>query len=408
MNYRKCSLTNSRCSVRSSDLKRFEGVSLLLSPTVMTESSLPHDFRLGHRPALDSLRAVSILAVLILHINSIYQFPFVVLRGGFLGVDMFFVISGFLITSLLLEENAASGTIRLRAFYMRRALRLLPAVIAAILFTLLIAFLTGSFTAVGLTPIRLASTLFYFNNWLQALVNDSPWFLTHFWSLSIEEQFYLIWPLALITLLKRNRRTVLWIVVCAITLSWLLKAGLYWSGASWQRLYHGSDTRADALLVGCLLSLLIYWRALPAMIVRYHRILGRCAWLVLGALLIAADFRGPLAYFGGFTFAAITCAFILLNALIAPTAILHSRFLLWSGKRSYGLYVWHWPVYLLVSAAVPNVFMAPVSLIGTFCFAALSYRYIEKPFLELKRRRSTAHTQITRADGEAVVVSLVD
>lgn len=371
----------------------------------MTESSLPHEFRLGQRPALDGLRAVSILAVLILHLNSIYQFPFVVLQGGFLGVDMFFVISGFLITSLLIEENTAHGNISLRAFYMRRALRLLPAVFAAIIFTLFIAFLTGSFTAVGVTPIRLASTLFYFNNWLQALVNDTPWFLTHFWSLSIEEQFYLIWPLALIALLRRQRRAALWIVVCAITLSWLLKAGLYWSGASWQRLYHGSDTRADALLVGCLLSLLIYWRALPAIIVRHNRLLGRCAWLVFGALLIGADFRGPLAYFGGFTFAAIMCALILLRALIAPAAILNSRSLLWIGKRSYGLYVWHWPVYLIASAAIPNVAVAPVSLIGTFCFAAISYRYIEKPFLDLKRRRSTAQTPITGADSKVVAVS---
>jgi peptidoglycan/LPS O-acetylase OafA/YrhL len=303
---------------------------------------------------------------------------------------MFFVVSGFLITALLLEENEARNSISLRAFYMRRALRLLPAVFAALLFTVLVALLAGSFTAVGLTPIRLASTLLYFNNWLQTTTNDSPWFLTHFWSLSIEEQFYLIWPLALLALVRRHRRVALWSVVSAIALSCLLKAGLHWSGAPWQRIYHGSDTRADALLVGCLLSLLIYWRALPAFVLRHHVMIGRCAWMMFGALLIVADFRGSIAYSGGFTFAALVCAFIVLHTLIAPAAVLNSGLLLWIGKRSYGLYVWHWPVYLLVASSVPQAFGIPACLIGTFGFAALSYRYIEKPFLDLKHRRSRA------------------
>lgn len=354
----------------------------------MEEKSAINSFRLGYRPAVDGLRGVSILAVLILHLNSISQFPFVVLRGGFLGVDMFFVVSGFLITSLLLEEKDAKNKIALGAFYIRRALRLFPAVAAALFFTLLIALLSGSFAAVGLTPIRFASTVFYFNNWLQTVADDSVWFLTHFWSLSIEEQFYLVWPVTVIGLVKWNRRAAFWIVLSAITLSCLLKAGLHWSGASWQRIYHGSDTRADALLVGCLLSLLVYWRTLPAIFVRHHVLIGRCAWLVFGVLLIVADFRGPIAYSGGFTFAAIVCAFILLHALIAPAGVLNSRLLLWIGKRSYGLYVWHWPVYLLVAAAAPDILVAPLSVTGTFWFAAVSYRYIEKPFLELKRRRS--------------------
>jgi peptidoglycan/LPS O-acetylase OafA/YrhL len=372
----------------------------------MTHNQSGTVFELGHRPALDGLRGISILAVLILHLNSIHNFGFTLLRGGFLGVDMFFVISGFLITSLLLEESRARGSVSLRAFYIRRALRLLPAVIAAIIFTILIGLLVGSFTAVGVTPLRLASTIFYFNNWLQSFGDDVPWFLTHFWSLSIEEQFYLVWPVVLLFLLKRRGRTTIGIVTLAIGVSCLWRAGLYWSGSSAMRLYHGSDTRADALLAGCLLSLVIYARILPSIITRHLTLVGRTAWTLFLLLLVLGHWRAPAIYVGGLTFAALMAAMILLHALIAPPAILSSSVLVWIGKRSYGLYVWHWPVYLLASTG-PNVTVIPVAVIGTFLFAAASYRYIEKPFLERKRRHSPAVAQVEPISGPAANLAAV-
>jgi peptidoglycan/LPS O-acetylase OafA/YrhL len=159
------------------------------------------------------------------------------------------------------------------------------------------------------------------------------------------------------------------------------------------RLYHGSDTRADALLAGCLLSLVIYARILPSIITRHLTLVGRAAWILFLLLLVLGHWRAPAIYVGGLTFAALMAAMILLHALIAPPAILSSSVLVWIGKRSYGLYVWHWPVYLLASTG-PNVTVIPVAVIGTFLFAAASYRYIEKPFLDRKRRHSPAVAQV--------------
>lgn len=357
----------------------------------------PAQFSLGQRPSLDGLRCVSILMVLVLHLPGYDN----VLPGGFLGVEIFFVISGFLITSLVVEEFQNTGRIRLGWFYMRRALRLGPALVAVLVFTCSIALLAGSFQAVGLTPARLLSAIFYVSNWVRATEGEPGpvWFLAHFWSLSIEEQFYLLWPASLIFLLKRTPRTVTLVVVGLISCLIMLKAGMYLGGASAKRLYYGSDTRADAILIGCLLSLALHWGFFPAVIKRHSLALSRVAWLVIVAFAFTVQWNnGSVLYLGGFTLVSLSAAIIIVRLMFVPDQVLSNPLLVWIGKRAYGLYIWHWPIYLL-AAAIAKDYVVPMALLGTFTFATISYRYIEEPFLRQKYRFSKRTPQKTETAG---------
>lgn len=324
--------------------------------------------------------------VLVLHLPGHEN----ILPGGFLGVEIFFVISGFLITSLVVEEFEKTGKIDLRGFYMRRVLRLAPALVAVLLFTGLIALLAGSLAVVGLNTLRLSSAIAYFSNWVRAFEGEPGpvWFLAHFWSLSIEEQFYLIWPLSLVFLLRKPRTTVFVAVLGFVVFLIAYKAGMYLSGASAKRLYYGSDTRADAILVGCLLSLALHWGFFPSIIKRHSLLLSRIAWLVLVVFAVMFHWNdGAILYLGGFTLVSLSAVLIIARVIFLPDRVLTNPVLVWIGKRSYGLYLWHWPIYLLASALA--IYVVPVALLGTFCFAAVSYRYIEEPFLRLKHRFST-------------------
>jgi peptidoglycan/LPS O-acetylase OafA/YrhL len=353
-------------------------------------------FSLGQRPSLDGLRCVSIFLVLILHLPGFEN----ILPGGFLGVEIFFVISGFLITSLVVEEFERTGHIDLRNFYLRRVLRLAPALVAVLIFTGFIAFLAGSLRAVGLNAPRLASAIAYFSNWVRAFEGEPGpvWFLAHFWSLSIEEQFYLIWPVSLVFLLRKPRKRVVFIVASLIGVLILFKAGMYLSGASAKRLYYGSDTRADAILIGCLMSLALHWGFFPKVIERYSLILSRGAWVLIAAFALMVQWNdGAVLYLGGFTAVSLACVLIICRLIFFPDRVLSNPLLVWIGKRSYGLYIWHWPIYLLAGALFSN-YVAPVALIGTFAFAAVSYRCIEEPFLRLKHRYSTSLEKSTESE----------
>jgi peptidoglycan/LPS O-acetylase OafA/YrhL len=315
------------------------------------------------------------------------------LAGGFLGVDVFFVISGFLITSLLEEERERNSSISLPYFYTRRALRLLPAVVAVLIFTCVVASIVGSFSALGVTPFRLLSTIGYFANWQRWIEPEArDWFLGHFWSLSIEEQFYLIWPVTLVILnrIDAGRRATVFLVVAGISSSCILKAWLYTNGATAERLFYGSDTRADTLLIGCLLSLMLKWGYLTWLSVQAMRWLARISTFILASLALLGV-NGEFLYFGGFTLVGLASGFLVLRSLESPPAILTMRPLLWIGKRAYGLYIWHYPIFLLCGRYIPKPFGAPIAILITFGVVLLSYRYIESPFLRIKRKYRRLH-----------------
>ncbi len=361
-------------------------------------------FHLGYRRWLDGLRGVAILLVLAFHLGP--------LPGGFLGVDVFFVLSGFLITSLLMEEWQSRGAIRLKQFYVRRALRLLPA------FVLLLAF---CFLSIFFLPTpeekweRLKETTVaacYLSNWPMLHQTSMP-ILGHTWSLSVEEQFYILWPTLLYGMLRLrlSRRFILLLVCCGIGASAALRMGLY----HWHlhhgtdkmtvvfRLYRGLDTRADALLAGCLLGLLAAWNLLPKSrrSIRWTGATSILCLLYLGYLVSCRRPEDSLYYHGIFTVVALMTAIILARLLSAPARfacrILESALLVGTGRISYSLYLFHMPVLHLllpvglhvVNAVGPYWGYAVLALLVvgfSYLAAFLSYCLVERPFLRLKDR----------------------
>lgn len=349
------------------------------------------EFRLGYRRWLDGLRGVAVVAVLAFH--------FSLLPGGSLGVDIFFVLSGFLITVLLLTEWRGSGSIKLGNFYARRALRLLPA------FFVLLA-LCGIGTAflgdVGsLWEILVAAC--YVANWPSLHHTQLPR-LGHTWTLSIEEQFYLVWPVLLILLLRSglSRKKMAMVVCVGIIASASLRIVLYRlypvagpeKSANVMRLYMGSDTRADALLVGCLAAMLVTWKLVAFERMRRGLRVGAAAGaVVLGYLLWNRTLDHSQYYNGLFTVAAALVAVIIVHMLQAPSraeaALLEFAPLVVLGKLSYGLYLYHIPIIAWMKPSGlgwrhpwPTLQVAAASLAA----ACVSYVLIERPFLALKRR----------------------
>lgn len=362
-----------------------------MSPAANNQPAEKPHFSLGYRPELDGLRGVSILLVLALH------FAPALMPGGFFGVDIFFVLSGFLITSLLLDEWGRQRSISLKDFYIRRVLRLGPA-LAVYLFSLgAYAFLFSRREIAHQTYSGILLTLSYISNWVIALKFDlSLGILTITWSLAVEEQFYLLWPLLLLILLKSklHPRGIL-VVLSAAVMSVAVHRGLLWvGGASVKRMYYGTDTHADGLLLGCLVGCLVSWNYLPP-----SRLLGFClkttaltAVLVISYLAFTTKYLSQWLYAGGFTLVSLAIAMVLAAVVVWPASrvvsLLRFRPLVWIGRVSYGLYLWHWPVrgFVFGSTSRPSAKQIVAGVGLSFAVTALSFYAVEQPFLALKRR----------------------
>jgi peptidoglycan/LPS O-acetylase OafA/YrhL len=400
-------------------------------------------------PGLDGLRGIAVLAVIVYHADLGW------LPGGFLGVDVFFVISGFLITTLLLAERERLGRIGLRAFWMRRARRLLPALFLVLAATLTLAVVLAPDEVARLRGDTLAA-LGYVTNWylivrqqsyFEAMGRPSP--LLHLWSLAVEEQFYVVWPLVLAAgLLLVRRRGMLVASLAGATGSALLMAWLYRPGVDPSRVYYGTDTHATGLLLGAALALawtpvrgalasvgstvggpiepsaaagmtvaapgvpvaapgvpvaargprdLPPWpeepvRTAPA---RRARSFARTSWdllgvaglLVVGLCFVLLDEYDPVLYPGGFVVLDLATAAVIVAAVHASgrlgTQVLDRQPLRWIGERSYGIYLWHWPIFTLTRPnldvpldPLPDLLLR-VAL--TLVAAEASYRFVETP-----------------------------
>ena len=348
--------------------------------------------RLRYLPGLDGLRAVSVIAVIGFHADLSG------LAGGFLGVEVFFVVSGYLITSLLLVEQRRDGTLSLPSFWRRRARRLLPALLA-VLVTALILSITLAPDSLEQTQSDVAAALFYVSNWWQLIHHhsyfmgiDRPPLLLHLWSLSVEEQFYLFWPVTLALVGRSYGRWVLHLAIAGAILSALWMARLYEPSFDPTRVYIGSDTRASGLLLGAALAVVVRPPGYdaPATPDRPARRSGRELAAAFGALSLVWLFthltrQEPLLFRGGLLLVDLaSCALIV--GLVRPTAVnrlLGARPCAWLGRRSYGLYLWHWPVFAVtrpdLDLPLPALSLLTLRLGLTFLLAELCYRLIEMP-----------------------------
>jgi peptidoglycan/LPS O-acetylase OafA/YrhL len=352
--------------------------------------------KLGYRPELDGLRGISILIVYIHHLYS----P--LMPAGFLGVDIFFVLSGFLITSLLVEEWNRKGSISLKDFYIRRALRLMPAVFLLILITGALALVVLDKSTASETYQGIWLTLSYVSNWLYAFGYfsvENPLGIT--WSLAIEEQFYITWPLLLSLTLrfKLRRRWILCILALIIAIIPLHRKMLLEQGANILRLYYASDTHADGLLIGCLVGLLVSWDLLPhnKRCGIWMKFLAALGIIFFGYSVSLPSWMNSLLYVCvGFTLVSLSVALSLIVMILSPPkfALLVLKFtpLVWIGRISYGLYLWHWPVrwFIYQRKALPaSTEQLVTAVVLSLLLPTLSYHFVEKPFLRWKKRFSS-------------------
>ena len=369
---------------------------------------------LGRSPALDGLRGLALIWVVTYHFTSSAG-P---LKGGWVGLDVFFVLSGFLITAMLLDEIRVHGRISLPKFYARRALRLLPAlfVMLSVWVCVLLAFSQTSWIAatpggdgvgspvdVGAALRQVGVVLLYGVNWMYALDGgDAP--LAHLWSLAVEEQFYVVWPLVLLLIVKvvpAGRRTwpVLALAAVSAALPWL-----YWDGgAGNDRIYFGTDTRAVGMLMGAVAAFAWHRRrssgtGSPAATARAHLGFG----LVL--VFVLAVGNSPLKFLAGPAIMAIAAMQIVPYLVDRPgsrLARLHAApVLVWLGQRSYAVYLWHYLFATWLNPLSPWVSI-PVGVVLSLGAAQLSWHFVEAPALRYSTRFRPGPSVVARSPAPA-------
>jgi peptidoglycan/LPS O-acetylase OafA/YrhL len=316
-----------------------------------------------HRPELDGLRGIAILLVLGAHTGT----PGFPPGAGAAGVTLFFVLSGYLITSLLLAEKGQAGRVDLRAFYIRRALRLFPALLAVLIVVAVLA-LSGAMPPEASTGtdyrVAILGVIAYVANWV-AIGGQSIGMLGHTWSLAVEEQFYILWPTLLLLGLRLGRQRLALIVLLLIFLDTPYRFGLSLQG-DFMRMGFGTDARADALLLGGILAILE---------TRWHPVVG---WVGIVLVCLVAAISPPDEPGMGVVIIPLTAIACTLAVAGCPT-VLAWRPLAFIGKISYGLYLWHG---LVIWWHLPWTVAVPLSV----AIACVSYFVLERRFLRLKDR----------------------
>ncbi|TDM22967.1 acyltransferase family protein [Macrococcoides canis] len=342
-------------------------------------------------PGLDGIRAIAVISIIIFHLNPKW------LSGGFLGVDTFFVISGYLISLLLLNEYEKTGTINIIQFWIRRIKRLFPPVIFMILIVIQYIIFFDQSLLYQLKKDVIAA-LFYLSNWWY-IFDGLSYFesfearpLEHLWSLAIEEQFYLLFPLILLLLLNKWSKKQVFILLFVVSLLSAILMGLIYNPAeSVSRIYFGTDTRLQTLLIGVMFSFI--WPAFklkhgaPKILVVIIDILGFVGLLILLFCIFELSERSSFLFNGGLYLLGICTLFVIMAAVHPSTImskVLSIKPLTMTGKYSYSLYLWHYPVIVLmqkyfVQGQIP-MYIHLLSVLITIVLAVISYKIIERPY----------------------------
>lgn len=345
-----------------------------------------------YMPGLDGLRALAVIAVIAYHLDLPWA------SGGFLGVGIFFILSGYLITDKLMMQWQSTNRINLKDFWTRRFRRLMPAIffMLAVVYLWLVLFDRSRLAAF---QDELASVILYFNNWwlifhkvsyFQSFGPPSP--IGHLWSLSIEGQFYLLWPIILVILLHfiPKRRSLIFSTFIGAMASIIAMALIYQPGTDPSRVYYGTDTRAFALLIGAMFAIAFPSQKLPRQIPAQSRrildFIGGVGLIGILLIILKTNEYDTYLYTGGLALFSIISAVVMI-VLAHPASrvakLMGCKPLRWIGVRSYSLYLWHYPVIILTNPAVDtgglNIGRIILQLALSFLLAAFSWRFIEEP-----------------------------
>ena len=365
-----------------------------------------HVSTLPHAPGLDGLRALAVLGVLAYHLDLSWA------GGGFLGVEVFFTLSGFLITQLLVVELGSTGRIDVGSFARARARRLLPALVACVVATLVIYRLLMPDASGGLRTDTLAS-LVYLQNWnlvlagvpyTTALTEPSPFL--HLWSLSIEGQLYMLWPLTFVGIMALRRRWYVVAVALALAVGSAVLMAVQYSPDGDDLTYYATDARASGFMIGAALAML--WQSdtwSGRLQPRIGAGLELAGGLALAALLVGfeatSEFDSKLYEHGGFLRTGLVTAAVIAAASRPRGVIswlLKRRLLVGLGKRSYGIYLYHWPIFVLLRELPWWEFARNgLALMVTFAVTELSYRYLELPIRRGGIRKVAEHLHLNRS-----------
>ncbi|MDD2320906.1 MAG: acyltransferase family protein [Geobacteraceae bacterium] len=383
--------------------------------------------KLGHISGIDGLRALAVLVVMFYHADIPY------VQGGYLGVEVFFVISGFLITKLLLNEASVSGgKINLALFWKRRAARLLPALLLLLCFVTLV----GAFVLKDKASqyrYDIIASLLYYENWCQIYSNVSYFsdqglpLLRHIWSLAVEEQFYFIWPLLVALLLRASKGKSNYLAMATLAFFTVSFSSMIFLTTIdnqsesviadiLNRAYLGTDTRAFAILAGALLAM-VSMNTRKVLSQKY--LLDATSLIAIAGILVSCSFlevKNIFLYHGGFLLVDMLTLIVIYSFLKSDSGVLKKFFsikpLEWVGKRSYGIYLWHWPVFKLLGTEEFGYDWIVLRFIVTFLLAEISFRFLETPVRQsiskskVVKRRKTNKVVFASACSTMVVIML--